>query len=149
MNEAIVNPAQAATAAEPQPEISKRVLLIALIAFLGMIDTFYISIKHGGPPVACHVTNGCNDVLTSKYSTLAGIPISWFGLVFYFTVFSSAVFELTGSAKLIRLIFWPALAAFLVSLTLVGIQAFVLHKYCEYCLMSALFSTSIFLLRAA
>ena len=121
-------------------------MAIALIAFLGMVDTFYISIKRGGPPVACHVTKGCNDVLTSTYSTLGGIPISWFGLAFYLAVFSCAVFEGTGSANLIRLVFWPALAAFLISLCLVGLQAFVIHAFCEYCLMSAIFSTSIFAL---
>jgi uncharacterized membrane protein len=126
--------------------MNKRVMAIALIAFLGMVDTFYISIKRGGPPVACHVTQGCNDVLTSAYSTLGGIPISWFGLAFYLTVFSCAVFEVTGSANLVRLVFWPALAAFLISLCLVGIQAFVIHAYCEYCLMSAIFSTLIFAL---
>jgi uncharacterized membrane protein len=126
--------------------MSKRVLAIALIAFLGMVDTFYISIKRGGPPVACHVTKGCNDVLTSTYSTLAGIPISWFGLAFYLVVFSCAVFELSGAAKSAHLIFWPAVGAFVISAILVGIQAFILHAFCEYCLMSALFSTSIFLL---
>src|SRR5215469_27107 len=113
--------------------MSKRVLAIALIAFLGMVDTLYISIKRGGPPVACHVTKGCNDVLTSSYSTLRGIPISWFGLAFYLLVFSCAVFDLSGSAKLADIILWPASAAFLISVMLVGIQAFVLHAYCEYC----------------
>ena len=147
MNGVTISSIEATTAtASGSSQIGKRVLMMALIAFLGMVDTFYISIKRGGPPVACHVTQGCNDVLTSKYSTLAGIPISWFGLAFYFTVFSTAVFALTGSARAIRLVFWPAMAAFLISLTLVGIQAFVIHAYCEYCLMSALFSTSIFLL---
>ena len=126
--------------------MSKRVLAIALIAFLGMVDTFYISIKRGGPPVACHVTKGCNDVLTSSYSTVAGIPISWFGLAFYLLVFSLAIFDLSGSANVARIVFWPALAAFVISVCLVGIQAFVIHAYCEYCLMSALFSTSIFAL---
>ena len=125
-----------------------RVLAIALIAFLGMVDTSYISLKRGGPPVACHVTKGCNDVLTSRFSTLAGIPISWFGLAFYLAVFGCAIFELSGSGNLVRLIFWPAMFAFLVSLSLTSIQAFVLHAYCEYCLMSAIFSTSIFALAA-
>jgi uncharacterized membrane protein len=128
--------------------MNKRVLAIALIAFLGMIDTFYISIKRGGPPVACHVTKGCNDVLTSSYSTLAGIPISWFGLAFYLAVFSCAIFDLSGSANVARLILYPATLAFLISLCLLGVQAFILHAYCEYCLMSALFSTSIFALSA-
>ena len=128
--------------------MNKRVLAIALVAFLGMVDTFYISIKRGGPPVECHVTKGCNDVLTSRFSTLAGIPISWFGLAFYVAVFSCAVFELSGSAKAARLIFGPALCAFLVSLSLTSIQAFVLRAYCEYCLMSAVFVTTIFALSA-
>lgn len=126
--------------------MNKRVLAMALIAFLGMVDTFYLSIKRGGPPVACHVTKGCNDVLTSAYSTLGGIPISWFGLAFYLAVFSCAVFELAGTAGLARLVYWPAMLGFLVSLSLTSIQAFVIHAYCEYCLMSAIFVTSIFLL---
>jgi uncharacterized membrane protein len=126
--------------------MNKRILAIALIAFLGMIDTFYISIKRGGPPVACHVTKGCNDVLKSAYSTLAGIPISWFGLAFYLAVFSCAIFDLSGSANIARMILYPAALAFLISLCLIGVQAFILHAYCEYCLMSALFSTSIFAL---
>jgi len=126
--------------------MNKRLLAIAAISFLGMVDTFYISIKRGGPPIACHVTKGCNDVLTSKYSTLAGIPISWFGLAFYVGVFSCSVVELFGAAKSSDWIFWPAVLAFLISLSLTSIQAFVLHAYCEYCLMSALFVTAIFVL---
>jgi len=125
-----------------------RALAIAVIAFLGMMDTSYISFKRGGPPVACHVTKGCNDVLTSRFSTLAGIPISWFGLAFYLAVFACAIFALSGSGNLLRLIFWPALFAFLVSLSLTSIQAFVLHAFCEYCMLSAILSTSIFALAA-
>jgi uncharacterized membrane protein len=127
--------------------MNKRVLAIAFLAFLGMIDTFYITImSRQHATVECHVTEGCNDVLTSKYSKLAGIPISLFGLAFYLSGFSCAIAELTGAAKLTRLLFWPALGAFLVSVSLTSIQAFVLEKYCEYCLASALLSTSIFVL---
>ncbi len=126
--------------------MNKRVLAIAIVAFLGMVDTFYISLKRGGPPVPCHVTKGCNDVLTSRYSTLAGIPIAWFGLAFYLVVFSCAAFELTGAARLMHLVYWPALLGFLISLSLTSIQAFVIHAFCEYCLMSAGFVTTIFLL---
>jgi uncharacterized membrane protein len=126
--------------------MNKQVAVIALIAFLGMVDTFYISIKSGQGPVACHVTSGCNDVLTSRFSKVAGIPISWFGLAFYLTVFGCAVFEISGAAKLMPLVFWPALLAFLVSVSLTSIQAFVLEKYCEYCLLSAVLVTIIFTL---
>src|SRR5262245_44522186 len=127
--------------------MNKRVLAIALLAFLGMVDTFYITImSRQNLTVECHVTEGCNEVLSSEYSKLAGIPISLFGLAFYVSAFGCAIAELTGAAKLTRLLFWPALGAFLVSVSLTSIQVFVLQKYCEYCLASAMLSTSIFAL---
>lgn len=126
--------------------MNKRAVVIALAAFLGMVDAFYVSIKHAQGPVPCHVTHGCEEVLNSRYSEVAGIPISWLGLAFYLGIFSCAVFEASGVARTGKLILGVAGAAFLVSLVLFGIQAFVLHAYCEYCLLSALLVTAIFCL---
>ena len=124
-----------------------RAVAIALIAFLGLVDTFYLSIKRGSAAaIPCHITRGCGDVLTSSYSEIQGIPLSTIGLIFYLFVFSCAIFEAMGSAKTLRWIMWPALAGFLISLVLVGIQAFVLKAYCEYCLVSAGLVTTIFIL---
>jgi uncharacterized membrane protein len=120
-----------------------RALVLALLGFLGMIDTLYLGLKRGAGPIPCRITTGCEDVLNSKYSELAGIPISWFGFVFYLAVFSCAVFAAFGDSNLLRLTFWPALAAFAVTLVLLAIQAFVLDAYCEYCLGSAVLVTSI------
>jgi uncharacterized membrane protein len=122
--------------------VSKRVLILILLSFLGLVDTLYLGI-HRGKPVPCSVTNGCEEVLNSSYSALAGIPISWFGFAFYLGVFSAAVFASFGDDGVLRLIFWPALAAFLISLGLVAIQAFVLRAYCQYCLGSAILVTLI------
>ena len=124
-----------------------RAVAIALIAFLGMVDTFYLAIeRRAGRPIPCHVTRGCEDVLHSRYSELLGIPLSSLGFVFYLFVFSCAVFEAVGATNTLRWIFWPALAGLGVSVVLVGIQAFVLNAYCEYCLGSAGLVTAIFLL---
>ena len=120
-----------------------RAFALILISFLGLVDTLYLGIKRG-KPVPCTITSGCEEVLNSRYSTLAGIPISWFGFAFYLAVFSAAVFAIFGDETLLRWVFWPALAAFVVSLGLVAIQAFVLHAYCQYCLGSAVFTTLIF-----
>ena len=57
-----------------------RSILIALLAFIGMVDALYLSIKRNAGPIPCHVTRGCTDVLTSKYSEIAGVPLSWIGL---------------------------------------------------------------------
>ena len=122
-----------------------RVLAVAALAFLGMVDTLYLSIKRGAGPIPCTLTSGCEDVLSSRFSEIYGIPLSWIGLAFYLTVFSCAIFEGFGAGHPMRWVFWLALAGFGISLVLVGIQAFVLHAFCEYCLGSAVLVTSIFL----
>ena len=120
-----------------------RALALILLSFLGLVDTLYLGIKRG-KPVPCTITTGCEEVLNSRYSAVAGIPISWFGFAFYLTIFSAAAFARFGDdERLLTLVFWPALAAFLISLGLVAVQAFVLQAYCQYCLGSAILSTLI------
>jgi uncharacterized membrane protein len=127
-----------------------RPVAIGLLAFLGTIDALYLSMKRNAGPVPCHITHGCTDVLTSKYSEVAGIPLSSVGLAFYITILSLAVFSIFGEAspaseKPLRFIFYLSGAALIVSALLVGIQAFVLKAFCEYCLFSAALVLSIFL----
>src|SRR5215470_9511253 len=107
-----------------------RSALIALLAFTGMVDALYLSIKRNMGPIPCHITHGCTDVLTSKYSEMAGIPLSWFGLVFYLTVFSLAVFTIFGDPQRPyelppRAIFYLSGLGLIISALLVGIQAFI------------------------
>src|SRR5262249_15203119 len=115
-----------------------RPIVIALLAFIGMVDAFYLSIKRNAGPIPCHITRGCTDVLTSKYSEVAGIPLSWFGLAFYLTVFSIAVFTLFEESKpaagsAVQAIFYLSGVGLIISALLVGIQAFILRAFCEYC----------------
>jgi uncharacterized membrane protein len=125
--------------------VRKRAILLLLFSFLGLVDTLYLGIKRG-KPVPCSITTGCEEVLSSRFSAVGGVPISWFGFAFYMMVFSAAAFAVfSQDDRLLRLIFWPALAGFLVSLGLVGVQAFVLHAYCQYCLGSAVLTTLIFI----
>lgn len=127
-----------------------RSAVIALLAFIGMVDALYLSIKRNAGPIPCHITHGCTDVLTSKYSEIAGVPLSWFGLVFYFVIFSVVVIRLFEDSEhpmnqLSAVIFYLAGAALVISALLVGIQAFILKAFCEYCLLSAGLVLTIFL----
>jgi len=128
-----------------------RFAVIAILAFIGMVDALYLSIKRNAGPIPCHVTRGCTDVLTSRYSEIARIPISWFGAGFYIAMFSLAAFKVFEDPKypsqwLTGLVFYLAGAALVVSSLLVGIQAFILKAFCEYCLLSAALVFSMFLL---
>src|SRR5215468_9604603 len=128
-----------------------RPLVIALLAFMGTVDALYLSMKRNAGPIPCHVTHGCTDVLTSKYSEIAGIPLSWLGVAFYVTIFSLAVFALFEDSKNysglpLNAIFYLSGVGLIISALLVGIQAFVLRAFCEYCVLSAALVLSIFLL---
>lgn len=128
-----------------------RPVLIALLAFIGMVDALFLSIKRNAGPIPCHVTRGCTDVLTSKYSEVIGIPLSWFGLAFYVTILSLAVFKIFEDPKHpatlpLTGIFYLSGAGLIVSALLVGVQAFILKAFCEYCLLSAALVLTIFLL---
>lgn len=122
-----------------------RAVLVAVIAFIGMLDALFLALERN-VPIPCHVTSGCNTVLTSQYSAVGNIPISWFGLAFYVLAFSLAIFEIFETARTFHWIFWPALVAFAISAGLMGIQTFILKAYCEYCLLSASLASMIFLL---
>jgi uncharacterized membrane protein len=127
-----------------------RPVLIALLAFTGTVDALYLSIKRNAGPIPCHITHGCTDVLTSKYSTVAGIPLSSVGLVFYITILSLAVFTIFEDpdrplTRPIEAVFYLSGMALVVSALLVGVQAFILKAYCEYCLLSAALVLTIFL----
>ena len=128
-----------------------RPLAIAVLAFIGTIDALYLSMKRNAGPIPCHITHGCSDVLTSKYSEVAGVPLSWFGLAFYVTIMSLAVFTIFDDSENspetpVRLIFYLTGAGLIVSALLVGIQAFILKAFCEYCLLSAALVLSMFLI---
>src|SRR6185436_1407180 len=127
--------------------MKQRATLICAAAFLGMIDALYLTLMRG-LHVPCSVSGGCNEVLTSPYAEVFGVPLSAIGLAFYFTVFVLAVLEIFEVARMVQWIFWLALPGFLITLALLYLQAFVIHHFCQYCLASATLVTIIFLTSA-
>ncbi len=118
--------------------------LLAALAFVGLVDAIYVGITSSqGFVIPCGLTGGCDQVLNSPYSKVAGVSIAWIGLGFYAFVLSAGVFAIFGFFKLLRLSLAASLAAFAVSLYLLYLQAFVLKAYCDYCLLSALLVTLI------
>jgi uncharacterized membrane protein len=127
--------------------VKQRATAIGVVAFLGMVDALYLTVMRG-VHVPCSVTGGCNEVLTSPYSEVLGIPLSIIGLAFYFSVFCLAVLDAYEVAPLLRWVFWLALPAFVITLLLLYLQAFVILHFCQYCLASAAFVSTIFLIAA-
>lgn len=123
-------------------------IAFGVLAIFGLVDSIVLTFEHYAKQnLPCTLSGGCEKVLTSQYSTIAGLPIALLGVVFYGLVLFLAIYAIANKTALPRLFLlgWGAIG-FLSSLVLTGLQAFVIRAWCQYCLFSALTSTVIFCL---
>jgi uncharacterized membrane protein len=117
----------------------------AVLALLGLVDAIYLTIEHvTGQSVRCTIVAGCSEVLSSSYAVVAGIPLAMIGAAAYFTVFSLATLAAFGYRVADTLLTPLIVAMFLVSLWLIYLQAFVIHAFCQFCLLSAAITLLLF-----
>ncbi len=76
-------------------------------------------------------------MLGSPYATIRGIPTAAFGAVAYFTVFSLAILGAFGYGRMRTFLAVVVGLMFAASLYFLYLQAFVLHAFCPFCLLSA------------
>lgn len=130
--------------ASPPPMLP---LVASATALVGLADSIYLTVKHlTAEPVPCSLISGCETVLTSSYAEIAGIPLAAFGAVAYFVAFSLALLGAFGN-RTAWFLFWIAsigMAGF--TLWLLYLQAFVIGAFCQFCLLSAATSITLFLL---
>ena len=116
----------------------------AALSLIGLGDSIYLTVKHlTVQNVQCTITTGCEEVLGSAYATLFGYPLAAFGALAYFTAFSLAtlaVFGYRGTRTLLLIIVGLMTV---MTIRLLYLQAFVLGKYCEFCLLSAAITLSL------
>ena len=113
-------------------------IIAMLLALVGLADATYLTINHlTGQNARCTITGGCGEVLGSAYASVGGVPVAALGALAYFTVFSLATLALYGYERVQMLLSLVVGLMFLTTLWLLFVQAFILHKYCEYCLLSA------------
>jgi uncharacterized membrane protein len=129
---------------KPSPA-RRAVTLYAAIAFtslIGLADAIYLTVEHlSGRSVRCTITSGCSEVLSSPYATVRGYPLAGLGALAYFAVFSMATLAAFGYRGIGKLLILLVGAMFLTTLWLLYLQAFVIHHFCQFCLLSALVTT--------
>src|SRR2546423_4758327 len=112
--------------------------IAALFCLLGLADATYLTVMAlTGETAACSGQAGCQEVLGSVYSKVAGIPVAAFGVAGYFTAFTFAVFAAFNYARARKFFAIVVGVLFASTLWLLYVQAFLLHAFCRYCLFSA------------
>ncbi len=131
---------------------------IAAIAATGALETAYLTVaKLTAGSVACP-TGGCDKVLNSPYATVFGLPLSLFGFLAYLSIAILALAPKAvnpgtnkGQHSKLENTTWQILfvltsAAVIFSGYLMYLMAFEIRELCIYCISSALFSLSLFVL---
>ncbi len=134
--------------------IARQARLVQLLAVPGLLLSYYLWLFHNGDVLAVCGSGGWDDCGAvsgpgAPYAAVGPIPVALVGLVGY-----GALFLAVWLAD-----WWPWLRrnlaevllglgglGFLFSLWLTGLELFVIHAFCRYCLVSAGLSTLIFLL---
>lgn len=124
---------------------------IILLALWGLFTTFRIYIKKKSPePMVCPLGADCHAVVKSEFSSFFGIGLEVFGAAYYGMIiiaYSLAIFVpsiFNDWATFI--LFGFTMSAFLFSVYLTFVQAFLIKSWCSWCLISASISTAIFAL---
>jgi uncharacterized membrane protein len=119
-------------------------IVAALVSLIGLGDAIYLTVQHvTGQSVRCTITSGCSEVLSSPYAVVRGVPLALIGTLAYFAVFTLstlAAFQYKLAGKFLL----PIVGLmFLTTLWLLYLQAFVIRHFCQFCLLSALVTTTL------
>jgi len=120
-------------------------IVAVILALVGLTDAAYLTVHHfTAEPVPCSLTNGCEQVLTSDYAELFGLPLAGFGAAAYFVAFALALLAVYGNDIAWKLYGVLAALMALFSGYLIYVQGYRIGVFCQFCLLSALTSVSLF-----
>jgi uncharacterized membrane protein len=111
-------------------------IALVVLALAGFLISFYLTLSHYRhliPP--CYVTSGCESVVTSRFSTILGVPLSLIGAIFFAVMFYLGIGLIAAPRRVVVHAYdLLAFAGILAAVALFLLQAVVLRAYCTYCL---------------
>jgi uncharacterized membrane protein len=148
-------PDQGPTSKKPQepganptrrPPFDARMLVLGL-AILGSVLTAYLTgVKWAeGELLACAAGEGCDIVMSSRWSTLLGMPIAAWGCLTYVLISALVWRSKKRPAAWTHAMFIAGIGV-AISLYLQAMSVFVIEALCPYCIVSAVLITTVFVL---
>lgn len=118
------------------------IAVLAMIISLFMVKLHYSEEDSG----FCFTGGGCEVVDESDYSEIFGLPLSLYGFFTFLVIFILGWFikkekrfkikgRVFGKKGLSLLLLIISIWSFLFALYLVGLELFVIHAFCSYCLI--------------
>jgi len=127
---------------------------LVLLTLVGLLVATYLWLYKIGMlgQLQCG-TGSCELVQASRYAELFGLPVALYGVGGYAALFAVGLAGLqprfAADRRLARLLAALATVGFAFTSYLTGIELFVLHAICRWCVASAAIMTTVWLLSLA
>jgi uncharacterized membrane protein len=126
-------------------------MMVAALALAGIFVALYLLLYKLGMigELSCSV-GSCETVNSSKWATFLGIPVAGWGVAFYIGVFLLSIVgtreSLAESRAVSLVLLGVATTGVLFSGWLTYLELFRIRAICQWCVISAIIATLIFLL---
>ena len=129
-------------------------MIVATLALAGIFVAIYLLLYKLGMigGLSCAV-GSCEIVNTSRWANFLGIPVAGWGVGFYISLFVLAMVstreEFAESRTVSMVLLAMATTGVLFSAWLTYLELFKIHAICQWCVVSAIIVTIIFLVALA
>ena len=124
-------------------KINLPVYVMLALTLVGISDAMYVAYgSYSGTQLWCPILDGCNTVVNSPYSRVLGMPMSYFGFIYYLFMFGLAArlaYEPASKSLRFRAVLYAALGA-VSSAYFIYLQLSLIQAICSYCIISAIVS---------
>jgi len=130
-------------------------VLIIFLAFGGFLIANYIRHhkKNIKEALVCPLRANCDTVIHSDYSKIFGIPVEALGMVYYGLLAVSygllVILPVLNQPLIASSLLFATICAFVFSIYLTLLQAFVIKNWCTWCLISAAICGAVFAIDAS
>jgi uncharacterized membrane protein len=125
-------------------------MVVAAVALIGVFVAAYLLLYKLGAlgTLACGVDGGCEVVQASRYAYLLGVPVAAWGVLGYVLILGLA---LAGAQPRFADRTWVSVgllaltgAALAFTVYLTFLEAFVIHAWCRWCIVSGVLAVLVF-----
>lgn len=124
-------------------KINLPIYVMLALTLIGISDAMYVAYgSYSGTQLWCPILDGCNTVVNSPYSRVLGMPMSYFGFIYYLFMFGLAArlaYEPASKSLRFRVVLYAALGA-VSSAYFIYLQLGLIQAICSYCIISAIVS---------
>ena len=132
---------------QPRLPVAKLPVAAGIVALIGLVDSTYLTVKHYTvEPVPCSIIDGCEQVLSSQWAEIGGIPLAAFGAAAYLVAFVLAMLAAFRKSPAWTLFGVQSILMAAVSIWLIYVQAALIGAFCQFCLLSATTSITLYVI---